>query len=573
MYEINAQGIIQRRKDLWNEYQDILLDTEFRDSVAEFMCDEARGEGLRNEIYNNPEYLIEIFFVVVDKNSNTVPLFANDVQKEFQTVLNQAIEDFYAGKRNSLKFIILKGRQQGFTTWITAYQLACSIIFKNFRGFTIADKASNSNSIFNDKAKYPYNNLPDFLKPSEKYNSKNELFFDVLNSSWRIATAESDDVGRSKTISFLHASECAFWKSINNIMAGLGQAIIQSAIQIMETTANGYNEFKELWEDIENDWEKLFFQWWRTPEYRLNFETEEAKENFINNVENPTSEFYFKLKLLRNEYNLDYEQLYWYLSKKKDLKEKLPQEYPCTPQEAFIATGRKYFDADKIQSMSIIAGTKQPLVYDLIKNTDHGYAKIFDTPSRDGIQVYQYPITGKSYIFGADVAEGLEEGDSSHCKFFDYETMKEVAHIHVQVSPDEYGELIVKYARLYNNAFGGIERNNHGHSTLATVYKYLGYKNIYKEVNTEAAKDKQTEKLGWYTSEKSKYLMLDELDTAIREELIEIYDPDCLNELLSVVMNKDGKVNINGKDRVAATAIAWQMRKFYKRKTVNFDVF
>ena len=63
-----------------------------------------------------------------------------------------------------------------FTSVTTAYQLACTLLHKNFAGFTIADCTDNTASIFEDKAKQPYTLLPDNLKHNQKYNNKKEMF-------------------------------------------------------------------------------------------------------------------------------------------------------------------------------------------------------------------------------------------------------------------------------------------------------------------------------------------------------------------------------------------------------------
>jgi len=105
-------------------------------------------------------------------------------------------------EEKEISFLVLKGRQQGFTTLITAYQLACSILKKNFQGFTLADKSDNSETIFQNKAKFPYSQLPKKLKPTEKFNNRKQFLFDKINSSWAVDTA-TKDVGRSRTINFL----------------------------------------------------------------------------------------------------------------------------------------------------------------------------------------------------------------------------------------------------------------------------------------------------------------------------------------------------------------------------------
>jgi hypothetical protein len=69
--------------------------------------------------------------------------------------------------------------------------------------------------------------------------------------------------------------------------------------------------------------------------------------------------------------------------------------------------------------------------------------------------------------------------------------------------------------------------------------------------------------------------MLDELDEALRNGYIIIKDPEFYKEALSVLVDDAGKANITGKDRVAANAIAYQMRKYYRtaKHSENFFEF
>jgi hypothetical protein len=288
-----CKEIIEKRKELWNKLHDSEEDKLFTWSVAEQICeDNQQGVALRAEIKLHTEYLVELCFSIVNKELETVPFFLNDVQIEFAAILNRAIGDYKAGKRNHLKFLILKGRQQGFTSYITAFQLANTIITRNFNGMTVADNGENTTVIFEDKAKFPYSLLPQLIQPTEKYNTRQELHFSRLNSRWRIATAGNKNIGRSKMLNFFHGSEAAFWDSISSIIAALGQALTKDSIQVLESTANGFNEYRTLWvegENKENNWEPLFFEWWRTKEYVLSFESNEAEEIFKNRVNNPTN--------------------------------------------------------------------------------------------------------------------------------------------------------------------------------------------------------------------------------------------------------------------------------------------
>ena len=290
-----ADFLIERRKEKWYQDNDIERDKIFRETIVE----ELRvNEQLRNEIKLNPEKLIELTFIIVNKEKETVPFFLNEVQLDFLDILNKSKEDFKNGKLLDLSFLILKGRQLGFTTFITAYQLACTITTRNFEGYTIADSSDNAESIFMNKAKFMYNNLPEKLKPTEKYNTKRQLIFEKINSSWGIDSA-TKDMGRSRTINFLHASECAFWQyGIAVTQAGLGEALTKDSIKIYESTANGYNDFQKMW--ASGTCINCFYEWWRTKEYSLEFESEEIKQEFAYNINNKTEWIFTRLKWLKN---------------------------------------------------------------------------------------------------------------------------------------------------------------------------------------------------------------------------------------------------------------------------------
>jgi hypothetical protein len=544
---IHCVDIIEARKRKWDG--NLPKDQEFTNAIAHNLLS-PENRYLVDEIQENPEYLIEMAFYIVNKQKKTVPFFLNDVQKSFLNDLRNAIDEHKTGNQRGIKLIVLKGRQQGFTSFITAYQLAATITQRNFSGMTVADSADNTATIFEDKARFPYSLLPDPLKPSEKFNNRKELHFDLLNSRWRCTTAGSEGAGRSKTINFFHGSEVGFWPDYEETMTALQGAFTEDCIQILETTANGYNEFKKLWDDAiksENNWKPKFYEWWRTSEYRTPFVSKEEEKTFKESVLNPGTDFHRKLKVLLGK-GLSWEQLNWYSEKRKDLKDKLPQEYPCNPEEAFLSSGNPYFDIVKIEELLLTA-----------------------SPSREihGLAVFEEPKKKEIYVIGCDVAEGLEEGDFSHAKVFKASSWEEVAYLHGHWEPDVFGDKIVDLAEKYNNAFVAVERNNHGHSTLATIYRYRKYRNIFMEKADPTDRaiipgtSKKASRLGWLTNAGSKFLMLDELDTAIRNDEIFIRDIETLRELREVVTDEKGNVNINGKDRVAATAIAWQMRKFY----------
>jgi hypothetical protein len=223
----------------------------------------------------------------------------------------------------------------------------------------LADKSDNSEAIFQNKAKFPYAQLPEALKPTEKFNNRRQLLFEKINSSWAVDTA-TKNVGRSRTVNFFHGSECAFWADgIASVQGALGEAFTRNCIKIWESTANGYNDYQKMWDSGVHI--NCFYEWWKTKEYRVNFRNETIKQGFLDEIQVKKGWIWDRLRWLKNEKNLEVEQLHWYWNKfdKYLDKDLIKQEYPCTPHEAFLLSGKNVFDTANI--LDRLARLQKPL--------------------------------------------------------------------------------------------------------------------------------------------------------------------------------------------------------------------
>ena len=555
--KLTAKKIIAKRRELWEKYGDIEQDEKYITFVADYLTDK-RGEKVRQEIQANPEYLIEMLFVIVDKNRNTVPFFLNAVQRQFVGDLNKAKEEYREGKRLSIGFLVLKGRQQGFTSLITAYQLACSITNKNFAGYTLADDAENTEAIFIDKAKFPYEQLPEKIKPTEKYNNRRELFFEKLNSTWRVATAGKKGAGRSKTLNFFHGSEAGFWDNIIEMMASLGQALTKDSIKILESTANGFNQFKDLW-DSDNDWESKFYEWWLTEEYRLNFQNKEVEKEFKKEVLSALKGNYEDTKrewvlyrcrwLLEHKY-LDWEQLYWYYHKWGELKTLIKQEYPCFAEEAFIASGRCVFDKEQI--LLRIAELEEeykdkpyrvgrfsfkwqnPDTRDRIIDSSIEW---IDDPN-GFIRLYEEPKAGYPYVIGGDTKG--EGKDYFAGTVINNATGYRCASLHMQITNSlPFTWQMYCLGRYYNTALIGIEVNFN--TSPIEELERLRYNNQYRREVYDTYRQKKLPKFGWRTDGNTRPLIIDRT-IALVEENIELFrDIPTLMEMVTFIYDDNNR--------------------------------
>ena len=573
-----ADYLIAKRKEKWQELNSIEWDKQFRNGVAQEMLNNA---DLLAEIRRNPEKLIELVFIVVDKNQKTMPFFLNDVQHSFMDTLNKAIEDFNNGDITDISLLVLKGRQQGFTTLVTAYQLACSILNKNFQGYTLADKSDNSEAIFQNKAKFPYSQLPEALKPTEKYNNRKQLLFEKINSSWAVDTA-TKDVGRSRTVNFFHGSECAFWKDgISPIQGALGEAFTKNCIKIYESTANGYNDYQRMWDSGSHI--NCFYEWWRTKEYAISFPNDDIRADFLTSIDKgwkngrpkwirdekaTTDQIQWvcaRLKWLRDEKHLTAEQLYWYGVKYDKYLDKdlIKQEYPCTPHEAFLLSGKNVFDTEVI--LNRLERLNKPIKtgyfiydYDGLRITNIKWVN-----DKSGyIKIYQLPNTPEftEYCIGGDTAGEGSDYFTGHV--LDAKTGNQVAVLRHQFGAGQYTRQMYCLGKYYCDALIGIEANFDSYPLMEL--QRLGYLKQYTREAVDTYTGKTEKRFGFKTTSLTRPTIISRLIEVVREHCDTIADRDTLEELLTIIRNEKGRIEApegGHDDMMMGLAIAHHIRE------------
>ena len=325
---------------------------------------------------------------------------------------------------------------------------------------------------------------------------------------------------------------------MQSIQAGLGEALTKNSIQIYETTANGYNDFQKLWES--GTCINCFFEWWLTPEYRLNFETAEIKKQFINDIENKNKWIFERLRLLK-EKHLDLEQLYWYYKKYESYIDKrlIRQEYPCTPEEAFLTSGQCYFDSEKLLKRT--QELKEPIkvgyfLYKLYNEKIMSYEWI-DDPN-GFIKIYEDVQERNPYVLGGDTAG--EGSDNFTGQVLNNITGKQVAVLKQKFDEIEYTRQIYCLGMYYNKALIGLETN---FSTYPTVkLAEMKYPNLYlRDKNPDDYRNKLETKLGVNTNKATRPHILAILQTVVKDSIENIVDKETLEEMISFIVNEKGR--------------------------------
>lgn len=265
------------------------------------------------------------------KDGSIVRLELNEAQAYLHGRLEAQRE-----KTGKVRALVLKGRQQGISTYVGGRFYHRVTHNKGLRCFILTHEQDATNNLFGMVDRY-HQHCPDVVKPSTGAANAKELFFDKLESGYAVGTAGAKAVGRSQTVQLFHGSEVAFWPNAPTHFAGVVQAIpdLPGTEVILESTANGMGgEFHERWQQAEQgigDYEAIFIPWYWQPEYRRDapagFEMDDEEQEY------------------QRLYGLDLEQMVWRRNKIAELKDPMlfKQEYPATAAEAFQMSGHDSF--------------------------------------------------------------------------------------------------------------------------------------------------------------------------------------------------------------------------------------
>ncbi|MET3134964.1 hypothetical protein AAKU55_005267 [Oxalobacteraceae bacterium GrIS 1.11] len=260
---------------------------------------------------------------VLDKGGKRMPFLFNRAQRHVDAKLNEQLRA--TGK---VRALILKGRQQGISTYVGGRFYWRASMSMGLSAFIVAHEQKATDNLFTMVKRYHEHNP---LAPSTSATNAKALVFDVLDGGYKLATAGSKDVGRSNTAQLLHGSEFGFWDNAAMHLAGLGNTIadLDGTEIILESTANGIgNKFHQMWQDAEagiGEFIAIFVPWFWQDEYR----TKVPREFTLSSDE-------VKYK---DAYKLDSEQMVWRRNKiityGQGFAWLFDQEYPATPALAF----------------------------------------------------------------------------------------------------------------------------------------------------------------------------------------------------------------------------------------------
>ncbi len=262
-------------------------------------------------------------------------------------------------KTGRVRALVLKGRQQGLSTYIAARYYQRASLFRGVNVFILSHEQASSDTLFGIVDRYQRNNP---LAPRVGVSNTRELEFDRLESSYAVATAGAKGVGRSKALSLFHGSEVSLWQNAKDHFSASVQAVPTAANTevILETTSAGPSgEFYERFTDAmigagDEDYQAVFIPWHMSPEYAI-----PPSSGFVLDDEKTTDG-----ELSEAEYaalhSLSLAQMAWRRAKIRELRDvaMFRREYPSNIQEAWSSASD---DKRFVQSAFVLRARKNPM--------------------------------------------------------------------------------------------------------------------------------------------------------------------------------------------------------------------
>jgi hypothetical protein len=577
-------------------------------------------DAVRERVREETPYWAENFAKIVTKQGQLVPLKFKAGQLE----LDRRLEDQRVSGK-PMRALALKARQVGISTFSQAKLTHRSTLRERYDSLTIAHDRETGAKLYR-MAETIYANLPEDpeLKPRlGKYRRQREMHYagDGLwtqgqvfpDSRYLVDTAGEFQAGRGGTYRGVHGSEVGFWPQITLKLTALSAAVPMDpeSLMVLESTANGFNEWKDLWDDAEegrSDFIAFFWPWWREEEYSLPFASETEREAFrIGDQTNPYAEEEPQLvDIARAQgFEITLEQLNWRRWAIPNLCagdiRVFHQEFPATPEEAFIATGQKVFDPYRVAQLVKRVEETDPRLPTVespgpeIGDFEVDREGMEVSRSGDEIKVPQSASwvrresgvftptdpfrlwlpdeerehRSREYIVAVDVSGGRTETtkdtDYHAIQVIDHRTREQVAEYRSRIEPEQLTPLCLLTALWFNNAWLVVERTGgFGAGLLRTLWLDYHYPFVYRPKRGGQTSERMETRLGWDTNQRTKPEMVAGLAGLLLEEVDGIKSRRLASEIRTYTRTEKGTTEAEpGKfdDLLMAYMIAQQVAR------------
>ncbi len=435
---------------------------------------------------------------------------------------------FYKERR----LIILKARQMGITWLAALYSLWKCLVYPYSRVLIVSRNREQASMTLRNYVAELYHRLP--KEWQIKTTTQQVFLWRFKNGSEIITQPSTEDSGRGFTGALAIIDEAAYQPYAELTFVSLKPTIDNGGQLIIFSTANGVgNFFHRLWQ-----------------------EAIEGKNGF-------TPIFL--------PYNLHpHRDAHWREMQRKEFPEEwmLAQEYPETPDEAFVMSNRPVFSPSLIEQL--MQQTQEPL------QTPNELASLDPF-----LTLFRLPEDGHLYVIGADCAEGLVHGDFNAICIIDALTGEQVAEYASKVPWNEFAIHIHLLAMYFQAASVIVERNGIGAAVISRL-RELGTLNLWRPPIGPKRRSVTTSyaglSYGWQTTVKTKPILIAAFIEGVTTGAFKIRSKELLKEMSVYQRDDDGNTTAPfgyTDDRIMAAALAWFKTRDLMQRRQNWrnDMF
>jgi hypothetical protein len=458
-----------------------------------------------------------------------------DLSESFAWAQHQLVAEIERQYSSGLpvRIIVLKGRQLGISTASEGVLFNWTFIHPGTRSLVIAHETKSAQHLF-DMTKLMWEEWPFRDLYTEKHNTVKSLAWLETRSSMSVATARNAGSGRSFTYHAVHCSECAFWEDPERLMVGLNQSVPykHGTVVILESTANGVgNWFHEEWlraKHGDSQYVPLFFPWYSHEEY--SFPGTSLSRSGYTAIE----------REIADTYELTPGQIAWRRHTIKnaclDDENQFKQEYPCTPEEAFLSTGTNVFPLSKLDECY----EPRRGVTGLLVNNNGRIEFVKDATGP--LTLYSYPGNGprSKYVVAGDPSRTVY-GDGACIQVLNRYTFEQVAVYHGHVDPVNFAHKLMEVGFYFNQAIINCEIEGPGYATIGVILDH-SYPSVWRHRWPDKAPGKVSTTYGWSTNYNRKHWLIAQVIWLLGQNAPVIHDERTYDQMMNYVNLPNGEL-------------------------------
>lgn len=452
-------------------------------------------------------YFFSNYWKVLVPNQGIVPVDVRQPQMESAELF-----------QNERRVLVLKARQIGWSTLITAYLFWKTFFFPNTPTMALSRREDPEAYLIISNAKMGYANLPAWMRnrgPKQLTDNMTEIRWG--NGSMIESDSSKDNPARGRTFALLVLDE--FGKMPNPDDAwGSALPATEYGQLIVVGNANGFGtRWFKLYQQAkagESDFVARFYPWNVVPHRDSDW------------LERETSSM---------------------------TPAERAAEYPTNDEECWVQSGNPVYDVERLK------------VYPTSPCEDVRIEADLEAT----LTTWAPPEEGKSYVIGMDVSLGKGTGDYTVANVIEVETGRHVCEWRSRMATIwQAAERVNQIGLDYNQAWLAVEHNGVGEGVINRLREHHNYPNLYYRKVWNRAAQSHVIKYGWDTSGTTKPQIVSELQERLFTGEILTTHSDLVEEMIAYRYLANGQMGgMPHDDRVMSMAIA--VRTWYEHpKTV-----